>query len=217
MKNRITQILISIAIIILFGTGLFFTGYKIGQKTFSTINNFDTVMVKYDTIKVAQFIEKPVPYNVIDTILIPLQVDTAAIIKDYYKERQYLFTYPFGTVSFNVFNNSLFDYAANFNVINKTVYLRPKYIWGIGGNIGMFQNKMYIEASGFYSFKNNTFQLGVSYPLGIRVGYYYTFFKFQCKMGKTYKDRNVSDFDKKKIEKINKERKLKNKKRWQQD
>ena len=36
-------------------------------------------------------------------------------------------------------------------------------------------------------------------------------------MGKTYKDRNVSDFDKKKIEKIKKDRKLKNKKRWQQD
>ena len=36
-------------------------------------------------------------------------------------------------------------------------------------------------------------------------------------MGKTFKDNKLSDFDKKKIEKINKERKLKNKKRWSQE
>lgn len=33
-------------------------------------------------------------------------------------------------------------------------------------------------------------------------------------MGKTFKDRNTSEYDKKKLEKIKKERKLKNKKRW---
>lgn len=178
MKNRITYILISIAIIIIFGAGLFFTGYKIGQKTFSPMSNFDTLYVQSDTLKIRDTIRIPKPYAVIDTITIPAIVDSAAIIRDYYKERQYLFSYPFGTISFNVFNNSLFDYAANFNVINKTIFIRPKYTYGIGGNIGVFQNQIYLEAAGFYSFKNNTFQFGVSYPLGIRVGYYYTFYKY---------------------------------------
>ena len=178
MKNRITYILISIAIIILFGAGLFFTGYKIGQKTFSPMSNFDTLYVKSDTLKIRDTIRIPKPYAVIDTITIPTIVDSAAIIRDYYKERQYLFTYPFGTVSFSVFNNSLFDYAANFNVINKTVFIRPKYMWGIGGSIGVIYNKAYLEIDGVYVYKNNMFQLGVSYPLGIRVGYYYTFYKY---------------------------------------
>ena len=178
MKNRIIKTFIIIIIFLLFGTLLFFVGYNKGVKSFSPNSNFDTLYVQNDTVKIRDTILKPVPFAVIDTIPIPQFVDTNAIIRDYYKERQYLFTYPFGTVSFNVYNNSLFDYAANFNVINKTIYLRPKYIYGIGGSFGTIYSKPLIEIDGVFVYKNNMFNLGISYPFGIRIGYIYTFYKF---------------------------------------
>lgn len=179
--NKLTQILISIAIIVLLGFGLFFAGYKTAQKTFSSmsnISNYDTVKVVYDTLKIRDTILNPVPYAVIDTIKIPTIVDTNAIILDYYKERQYLFSYPFGTVSFSVFNNNLFDYAANFNVISQRVFLRPKQLYGIGGAVGIIVDKPYIQINGSYVNRNNMFTIGVSYPFGLTFGYQYLFYKY---------------------------------------
>lgn len=179
--NKFTQILISIVIILILALGLFFAGYKTGQKTYSQINNlsnYDTLRVEHDTIKIHDTIHEPKPYKVIDTIPIPQIVDTSAIIRDYYKERQYLFTYPFGTVSFNVYNNSLFDYAANFNIVSQRVFLRPKQLYGIGGSFGVILSKPYIEIDGTYVNRNNMFMIGISYPFGIRIGYQYLFYKF---------------------------------------
>ena len=91
---------------------------------------------------------------------------------------QYLFTYPFCTVSFNVYNNSLFDYAANFNIISQRVFLKPKQLYGIGGGFGILIDKPYVEIDGTYVNRNNMFMIGISYPFGIRIGYQYLFYKF---------------------------------------
>ena len=182
MNKTLKNILIGLLIGLLLAISFFIAGYQTAKYKYSKpINigdNYDTIKVEYDTIKVAQIIEKPVPYNVIDTILIPLQVDTSAIIRDYYKERQYLFTYPFGTISFNVSNNNLFDYAANFNIVNQRVFLRPKQLYGIGGSFGILIDKPYIEINGSYVNRTNMFYIGISYPFGVRIGYQYLFYKY---------------------------------------
>ena len=182
MSKTIKNILVGFLITILLITVSIVGGYQIAKHKYSKpINisdNFDTLKVEYDTLKIHDTIYKPKPYAVIDTIKIPQIVDTNAIIRDYYKERQYLFTYPFGTVSFNVYNNSLFDYAANFNIISQRVFLKPKQLYGIGGGFGVLIDKPFIELNGSYTNRNNMFFIGVSYPFGIRIGYQYLFYKF---------------------------------------
>ena len=182
MNKTIKNILIGFIIAILLIAISLFGGYQIAKNKYSKpINisdNFDTIRVEYDTLKIHDSIPYPKPYAVIDTIRIPQIVDTNAIIRDYYKERQYLFTYPFGTVSFNVYNNSLFDYAANFNIISQRVFLKPKQLYGVGGSFGMLIDKPYIEIDGTYVNRNNMFMIGISYPFGIRIGYQYIFYKF---------------------------------------
>lgn len=182
MNKTIKNILIGFLITILLITTMFIIGYQTAKHKYSKpINigdNYDTLRVEYDTLKIRDTIYKPKPYAVIDTIRIPQIVDTNAIIIDYYKERQYLFTYPFGTVSFNVFNNSLFNYAANFNTVSQRVFLKPKQMYGIGGSFGIIMDKPYIELNGSYSNRSNMFMIGISYPFGIRLGYQYLFFQF---------------------------------------
>lgn len=182
MNKTIKNILIGFIIAILLIAISLFGGYQIAKNKYSKpINigdNFDTIRVEYDTLKIRDTIYKPKPYAVIDTIKIPQIVDTNAIIRDYYKERQYLFTYPFGTISFNVSNNNLFDYAANFNIVNQRVFLRPKQLYGIGGSFGILIDKPYIEIDGTYVNRCNMFYIGISYPFGVRIGYQYIFYKY---------------------------------------
>ena len=182
MSKTLRNILISLGIAILLFAGFFIGGYQTAKHKYSKpINigaNYDTLKVEYDTLKIRDTIYKPKPYAVIDTIKIPTIVDSAAIIRDYYKERQYLFTYPFGTVSFNVSNNNLFDYSANFNIVSQRVFLRPKELYGIGGSIGILIDKPYVEIDGVYVKRCNMFEIGISYPLGIRIGYRYIFYKY---------------------------------------
>ena len=182
MSKTFRNILISFVILILLAVTFFIAGYQTAKHKYSKpINigaNYDTIKVEYDTLKIRDTIYKPQPYAVIDTIKIPQIVDSAAIILDYFKIRQYLFTYPFGTVSFNVANNNLFDYSANFNIVSQRVFLRPKQLYGIGGSIGVIMGNAYIEIDGTYVNRNNMFQFSISYPMGIRIGYQYLFYKY---------------------------------------
>lgn len=182
MSKTFRNILISFVILILLAVTFFIAGYQTAKHKYSKpINigaNYDTLKVEYDTLKIRDTIYNPQPYAVIDTIKIPTIVDSAAIIRDYYKERQYLFTYPFGTVSFNVSNNGLFDYAANFNIVSQRVFLRPKQLYGVGLSVGILVDKPYVEIDGVYIKRCNMFEIGISYPLGIRIGYRYIFYKY---------------------------------------
>ena len=182
MSKTFRNILIGFVILILLAVTFFIAGYQTAKHKYSKpINigaNYDTLKVEYDTLKIRDTIHFPQPYAVIDTVQIPQFVDTSAIIRDYFKIRQYLFTYPFGTVSFNVSNNGLFDYSANFNIVSQRVFLRPKQIYGIGGSFGVILSKPYIEIDGTYVNRNNMFMIGISYPFGIRIGYQYLFYKF---------------------------------------
>lgn len=182
MSKTIKDILITFAAIIIIGLILFISGYQTAKHKYSKpINigaNYDTLKIEYDTLKIRDTIYKPQPYAVIDTIKIPQIVDSAAIILDYFKIRQYLFTYPFGTVSFNVANNNLFDYSANFNIISQRVFLRPKQIYGVGLSVGILVDKPYLEVNGTYVNRCNMFTIGISYPMGIRIGYSFLFYKY---------------------------------------
>lgn len=182
MTKTLRNILISFVIAILLFAGFFIGGYQTAKHKYSKpINigaNYDTLKIEYDTLKIRDTIYNPQPYAVIDTVKIPTIVDSAAIILDYFKIRQYLFTYPFGTVSFNVSNNNLFDYSANFNIISQRVFLRPKQLYGVGASIGILIDKPYVELNGIYVNRINMFEVGISYPLGIRIGYRYLFYKY---------------------------------------
>lgn len=182
MSKTLRNILISLGIFLLLALTFFIGGYQTAKHKYSKpINigaNYDTLKVEYDTLKIRDTIHYPQPYAVIDTIKIHQIVDSAAIILDYFKIRQYLFTYPFGTVSFNVANNNLFDYSANFNIVSQRVFLRPKQLYGIGGSIGVMMGNAYIEIDGTYVNRNNMFQFAISYPMGIRIGYQYLFYKY---------------------------------------
>ena len=182
MSKTLRNILISFVILILLAVTFFIAGYQTAKHKYSKpINigaNYDTLKVEYDTLKIRDTIHYPQPYAVIDTIKIPQIVDSAAIIRDYFKIRQYLFTYPFGTVSFNVANNNLFDYSANFNIISQRVFLRPKQIYGVGLSVGILVDKPYLEVNGTYVNRCNMFTIGISYPMGIRIGYQFIFYKY---------------------------------------
>ena len=182
MSKTLRNILIGFVIAILLAVTFFIAGYQTAKHKYSKpINigaNYDTIKVEYDTLKIRDTIYNPQPYAVIDTVQIPQFVDTSAIIRDYFKIRQYLFTYPFGTVSFNVSNNSLCDYSANFNIVSQRVFLRPKQLYGIGGSIGILIDKPYVEIDGVYIQRCNMFEIGISYPLGVRIGYRYIFYKY---------------------------------------
>lgn len=180
MNKTIKNILIGSLITILLITTMFIIGYQTAKHRYSKpINigdNYDTLRVEYDTLKIRDTIYKPKPYAVIDTIRIPQIVDSSEIIKDYYIKRTFLFTYPFGTLSFDVFNNNLFNYAPKFNIISQRVFLKPKQLYGIGGSFGILIDKPYIEINGTYVNRNNMFMIGISYPFGIRLGYQYLFY-----------------------------------------
>ena len=182
MTKTFKNILIGILIGLLLAVSFFIAGYQTAKHKYSKPINigsdYDTLRVEYDTLKIRDTIEFPKPYNVIDTVVIPQFVDTAAIIEDYFRIRQYLFTYPFGTISFNVSNNNLFDYAANFNIVSQRVFLRPKQLYGIGGSFGILIDKPYIEIDGTYVNRTNMFYIGISYPFGVRIGYQYLFYKY---------------------------------------
>ncbi len=177
MKTKQKYLLI-ICLFLAVLTGFYILGYQCAKKEYKT--NSGEIISHSDTIYnvFTDSIPFPVPYKVIDTVPIPQFVDTAAIIKEYYKEKYYYFPYNFGSVSFKVSENSLFDYKIN--VVSTTInnYIKPKFIIGVGGTAGMINNKLFIEASGYYLKNNSTILIGVSYPIGIRVGYYYNFIKY---------------------------------------
>lgn len=182
MSKTLRNILISLGIFLLLALTFFIGGYQTAKHKYSKPINigayYDTLKIEYDTLKIRDTIYKPQPYAVIDTIKIPQIVDSAAIILDYFKIRQYLFTYPFGTVSFNVSNNNLFDYSANFNIVSQRVFLRPKQLYGVGLSVGILIDKPYVELNGVYVNRTNMFTIGISYPMGIRIGYQFIFYKY---------------------------------------
>ena len=159
-------------------TGFYILGYQCAKKEYKTnsseiISHSDTVYTTF-----TDSIPYPQPYKVIERDTVFKNVDTAAIIKEYYKEKYYYFPYNFGSVSFKVSENSLFDYKVSVTTTTVNNYIKPKFIIGVGGTTGMINNKLFIEASGYYQKNNSTILIGISYPVGLRIGYYYNFIKY---------------------------------------
>ena len=177
MKTK-GKIILYICIILAVLTAFYILGYQCAKYEYKhdsgeNIYHSDTIYnVFIDSIPYPQ------PYKVIERDTFFKNVDTSAIIKEFYRGKYYYFPYDFGSLSFRITENSLFDYKLN--VTTKTInnYIKPKFIIGVGGTTGIINNKLFIEASGYYLQKNSTLLIGVSYPVGIRVGYYYNFIRY---------------------------------------
>jgi len=175
---KINNIIFLIMLILAVLTGFFIFGYQYAKFTIKQpqqpeISHSDTIYTTF-----IDSIEKPVPYLVVERDTFYKNIDTAAIIKEYYKEKYYYFPYDFGGLSFKITENSLFDYklSVTTRIINN--YIKPKYIVGVGGNVGVIYDKPFIELEGVYIKKQNSINVGISYPLGLRIGYKFNFYKY---------------------------------------
>lgn len=178
--NNLKNILIVIGVIIILLLGTFIGGYQYAKKVYTTNPaTYTNVIVQRDTTWVRDSIPYPKPVYINDTIEIPANVDTAAIIKEYYKEKYYYFPYSFGNISFTVTQNSLFDFKPNIFTTNTTTYIKPLYIFAIGGSVGYIFEKPYLSFDAIYIKNFNTFNLSITYPLGVRIGYKYAFIKYK--------------------------------------
>lgn len=149
---------------------------KIGGKEYKLLSSRkDTLWLPQDTIRVPHYI--PTPADTI-TIVVPADVDTASIIKDYYTKYYYSDIVPLdsiGTAQINdtisqnkiISRSVIFDY--NIPIIKETITVREKpsnqlYI-GTGLNVSNFGNINSIYTGLIFKGRHNKiygFNLGLS-------------------------------------------------------
>ena len=178
--NNLKNILITIGIILILLLGTFIGGYQYAKKVYITNPaTYTNVIVQRDTTWVRDSIAYPKPVYIKDTITIPQNIDTSVIINEYFKEKYYYFPYTFGNISFTVTQNSLFDFKPSIFTTNTTTYIKPLYMFGVGGSVGFITEKPFISVDGLYVKNNNTFSLSITYPIGFMFGYKYMFIKYK--------------------------------------
>lgn len=164
-KNVLLFILIGVILLLLLLQ-------QCGKGSSNTIITSDTVFITdtvFDTITI-ETSSKPKVITVIDTVKIPIDVDTAAILADYYK--QYIYkdsiredsNYAIkiiDTVTQNkiigrkYFVTNLRPTVINNTTINNDTYIYPsKHVLGIGGGVRGSANTMALDIGLNYTINN---------------------------------------------------------------
>lgn len=179
---NLKNILIIIGVIIILLLGTFIGGYQYAKKVYTTNPaTYTNVIVQRDTVWSEKIVEKPVPYEVIkrDTIFKMSTKDSTEALNNYFTQNLYHIPLQFGDLNFKITQNSMFDLKIKTFTTNTTTYIKPLYMLGFGGSVGYIFEKPYLSFDAMYIKNFNTFNLSITYPFGVRIGYKYAFIKYK--------------------------------------
>ena len=178
--NNFKNTLIVIGIIIILLLGTFIGGYQYAKKVYTTNHaTYTNVVTVRDTIEHDTTIVKLVPYKVVEKDTVYKNVDSAAIIKDYFREKYYHIPTQFVDLNFKITQNDIFDLKIKTYTVATTTYIKPLYMLGVGGSLGFVYNKPFVSFDAMYVRNFNTFSLSITYPIGFIIGYKYMFIKYK--------------------------------------
>lgn len=197
MLKNIKEILILLLILIIGYQFLFPKEVEIEKPVITEVIKTDTAFVeviKKETVYVPRWISRT------DTLLIPVDVDTVAIIEDYYSEYTYVDTLKIDSIGYGYLEDTIFmnrissrqvswDYRIPIitNTIERTITLPPKreFHFYLGATVGGTQSEInYVGPSiGFKTKGDKFFTIGAglvgSENIGMTMSAYYRFRPFR--------------------------------------